>query len=134
MKNGKYAVYLGKEYTSGKNRDGKIILRSTNISDVKNGFEACEPFRYKGDSKDIVCIKYVDREDVTEYYRARTKAIYKQYEFEVIEENKDEICIVTMVGDYREWINLGMKCIDKGVYQKWINKSDAEIKIEKEKL
>ena len=47
MKEGKYAVYLGKEYTSGMNREGKIILRSTDMEDINKGFEACEPFQYK---------------------------------------------------------------------------------------
>jgi hypothetical protein len=39
-----------------------------------------------------------------------------------------------MTGDYRDWLNLGMVCIDKGVYQKWIQKDEAEIKIIKEEL
>ena len=39
---------------------------------------------------------------------------------------------VTMIGDYRDWVRLGMKSIDIGVYQKWINKNEAEIKILKE--
>ena len=37
-----------------------------------------------------------------------------------------------MIGDYRDWVRLGMKSIDIGVYQKWINKNEAEIKIVKE--
>jgi hypothetical protein len=36
-----------------------------------------------------------------------------------------------MNGDWHEWERIGMTCIDKGVFQKWINKSDAEIYIEK---
>jgi hypothetical protein len=31
-----------------------------------------------------------------------------------------------MIGDYRVWPSLGMDCIDKGVYQKWINKNEAD--------
>ena len=37
-------------------------------------------------------------------------------------------------GDYQEWIRLGMECIDKGMYQKWINKNEAEIEVLKEKI
>ena len=36
-----------------------------------------------------------------------------------------------MGGDYKVWENIGMKCIDKGGYQKWINKNEAEVIIEK---
>lgn len=90
--------------------------------------------KYEGYNKDIICIKYVEKEAIQEFYRMRTKAIYQGFEFEVVEEKGDEISIVTMTGDYRDWLNLNMKCIDKGVYQKWINKDEAEIKIIKENL
>ena len=134
MKNGVYAIYLGKEYTSGLNKDGKIILRSSDIGDINNGFMECEPFSFKGLKKNIVCVKYVNRDEVEEYYRLRTKAIYTGYEFEIVEEKDDLVSIVAMTGDYRVWEKMGMHCIDKGVYQKWINKKEAEIKVEKEAL
>lgn len=134
MKDGLYAVYLGKEYTSGKTRDGKIILRSDNERDVDKGFEPCEPFTFRKQANRIVCIKNVDRSEVDEYYRARTIARYEGHDFEVIDETDKEISIVAMAGDYRDWLNLGMKVIDKGVYQKWIPKEDAEIRVIKEPL
>lgn len=129
-----FAVYLGKEYISGKNKEGKLILRSTNLEDIKNGFVPCEPFRYKNFSEQIVCLKFVNRSEVETYYKVSIKAKYAGYEFEVLEERDNEISIVAMTGNYRDWINLGMKCIDKGVYQKWISKKEAEIKIIKKEL
>ena len=39
-----------------------------------------------------------------------------------------------MGGDYREWVRLGMEFVERFVYQKWINKNEAEIKIVKEKF
>lgn len=134
MKEGKFAVYLGKEYTSGMNREGKIILRSTDMEDINKGFEACEPFQYRKMEENIVCVKFVQRSEVEEYYKIRIKALYSGYEFEVMEEKNNEISIAAMTGDYRVWEEMGMKCIDKGVYQKWINKDEAEIKIIKENL
>ena len=103
MKDGEFAIYLGKEYSAGEIEKGKIVLRSTDIEDVK----------------------------ITEYYRIRTMAIYKGFEFEIVEETEDKLSIVTMIGDCREWKRLGMKCIERYVYQKWINKNEAEIKIVK---
>ena len=134
MKDGRFAVYMGKEYISGKNKEGKIILRSADIKDVENGFELCEPFTFKMCKEEIVCLKFVSRSDVEDYYKLRTIAIYAGFTFDVVEERDDKISIVAMKGDYRDWINLGMKCIDKGVYQKWINKEEAEIDIIKEQL
>lgn len=134
MKNGKFAIYLGKEYTAGKNKNGKIVLRSSNINDVENGFEPCEPFIFRNYKEEIVCLKYVNRSEVEAYYTLKTKAIYAGFEFEVVDETDEKISIVSMTGDYRNWLNLGMQCIDKGVYQKWIDKNEAEIEIVKEQL
>lgn len=129
MRNGNFVIYQGKEYQADYIKNKGIVLRSPNIKDLEIGFQ-----KYEGYNKDIICIKYVEKEAIQEFYRMRTKAIYQGFEFEVVEEKGDEISIVTMTGDYRDWLNLNMKCIDKGVYQKWINKDEAEIKIIKENL
>ena len=134
MKDGKYAIYLGREYSAGETQEGKIVLRSTDIEDVKNGFEPCKPFNIRYVEDKIVCIKYVNSSEITEYYILRTMAIYKGFEFIVDEETEDMLSIVAMGGDCRGWKRLGMKCIEKYVYQKWINKNEAEIKIVKENL
>ena len=134
MKNGKFAIYMGKEYISGRTREGKIILRSTDIEDIKNGFEPCNPFILGNSTNEIVCLKLVNRSEVEDYYELKTKVIYSGFSFDAIEENDDDISIVTMTGDYRDWLNLGMKCIDKGIYQKWIKKDEAEIKSVKVQL
>lgn len=134
MKEVKFAIYLGKEYTAGKNKEGKIILRSTDIKDVINGVEPCDPFTFRKGKNKIVCLKVVERAELEDYYTLKKKAVYKGVEFEVVEEMDDKLSIVTMTGDYRDWINLGMRSIDKGVYQKWIGKNEAEVKLVKESL
>lgn len=137
MKEGRYAIYLGKEYTSGcVNREGKIILRSTDLMDVNKGFELHKPFKIKNCKENIVCIKYVKRSEVEAYYKLTTYAYYKGYKFQVIEEKDDMISIWSLFGegDYKVWVDLGMKNVNKGEYQKWIKKSEAKIEIEKEML
>ena len=129
MKNGKYVIYKNKEYSADYIKGKGIVLRSYNAEDLDNGFQ-----KYDGYNKEVVGIKFVEETEVTEFYRARTVAIHKGYEFEVVEEKNNEISIVAMTGDYRVWEEMGMKCIDKGVYQKWITKDEAEIKIIKENL
>ena len=99
---------------------------------MKNGFEPCKPFNIRYVEDKIVCMKFVNSSEITEYYIIRTKAIYKGFEFRVMDETEDKLSIVTMIGDYRDWVRLGMKSIDIGVYQKWINKNEAEVKIVKE--
>ena len=132
MKDGEFAIYLGKEYSAGETQEGKIVLRSTDIEYVKNGFEPCKPFNIRYVEDKIVCMKFVNSSEITEYYILRTMVIYKGFDFEIVEETEDKLSIVTMIGDCREWKRLGMKCIERYVYQKWINKNEAEIKIVKE--
>ena len=134
MKDGEFAIYLGKEYSAGKIEKGKIVLRSTDIEDVKNGFEPCKPFNIKYIEDKIVCMKFVNSPEITEYFIIRTMAFYKGFEFQVVEETEDKLSIEATGGDCRGWKRLGMKCIEKYVYQKWINKNEAEIKIVKEKF
>ncbi len=132
MKSGEYAVYKGKEYTSGE-INGKLILRSGSLEDLEKGFELCEPFIYGVTKEKVVCRKYVDLSEVEDYYVLSTKAIYAGYEFWVWEETDDEIVIEAMDGDYRTWLDLGMKRVDKYVYQKRIKKSEAELKVIKKR-
>lgn len=134
MKQGKFAVYQKNEYASGRMKDGRLILRSTEIKDISKGFEACEPFRFKGIDRDIVCLKFIELEEAEDYYRLRINARYLGFDFEVVEEKEEMVSLVTMKGDYRVWVSLGMDCIDKGVYQKWVGKDEVEISIEKKSL
>ena len=48
--------------------------------------------------KKIVCMKFVNSSEITEYYIIRTKAIYKGFEFRVMDETEDKLSIVTMIG------------------------------------
>ena len=126
MKNITFAKYKDKKYSAGIKSNGKIVLRSNNIEDLNNGFVE------KTFGKNHIYIKYVSKYEVQEIYDKRVVAAYKGYSFEVIDETDDMISIVTMTGDYQEWLRLGMKCIDKGVYQKWISRDEAKIIIKKE--
>lgn len=128
MKNITFAKYNGIEYPAGIKADGKIVLRSKNIKDVDLGFSE------KVIGNNHIFVKYVTRDEIEKIYDKRITAVYRGYTFEVIEETEDMISIVTMVGDYQEWIRLGMKSIDNGVYQKWVTKGESEIKIVKENL
>jgi len=128
MRNVTFAIYNGNEYSAGIKADGSIVLRSNSISDEKIGFFE----KRVGNNK--IYIKYVQRNEVEEIYDKRIWATYKGYRFEVIDENEEQISIIAMTGDYKNWLNLGMQCIDKGVYQKWINRAETELEIIKEQL
>lgn len=105
MKSGKYTIYQGKEYTSGK-KSGKIVLRSTNIKDIEeNGFKACEPFKICQEKENIVCMKFVEPSEVNNFYRLDTKAIYKGFKFDVLLEKDDEILIASLGSN----INVGIR-------------------------
>ena len=130
MHDGYYAVYIGKEYSSNR-IDDKLVLRSESLEDLKKGFEECEPFIFY-DNKMVVCMKYVTPLEVEDFYEITTKVLCEGYEFGIGEKTDDEIEIVAMTGNYLDWLDMGMECIDKGVYAKWIKKSEAEFKVIKE--
>jgi len=128
MRNTIYANYQGIEYSAGIKEDGNIVLRSGDVNDIQKGFFE------KKISDNSIYLKYVSPRDIDEIYDKRVFAKYKGYRFEVIDEKENEISILIMTGDYREWLKLGMTQIDKGVYQKWISKDEAEINVEKKSL
>lgn len=134
MKNDFFAVYQGKKFTAGIDRNGKVFLRSTDIEDLDNGFEKCEPFKYGKEEKLVVCGKRVNRQEIEKYYRVYTVAYYCGFDFEVIDENEKEVLILAADGDYHNWLDLGMKCIDKGLYQKWVNKSEVKMEVIEEPI
>lgn len=129
MRNNLWVIYKGKEYSASLCQDGSIILCSGEESDINYGFT-----KYNGVNKSIKCFKYVLKSEVEEIYRKNIKAQYLGYEFLVIDEVESKILICTINGDYNIWLKLGMECVDKRVYQKWIDKNEAVVKIEKEKL
>lgn len=77
-----------KNIQAWKNNQEKIVLRSTDIDEVKEGFEPCEPFIINDVEEPIVCRKIVEKAEVEEYYRIRTIAIYKGFKFQVIDKRE----------------------------------------------
>lgn len=125
MGNFTFALYKGKEYSAGLKKDGTIVLRSTDSQDLNNGFHKREI------GSDRIFIKYVQRNEVEEIYDRRVYATYAGFEFAVVREKEDMICIMSLGGNYKDWLNLEMECVDKGVYEKWIPKENAKIKVVK---
>ena len=115
MRNGIFAIYKGNEYEAGTKGVNNYFLRSYNSSDIAKGF-----FLYKG----AVYIKDVQRSDLEEIYSIRTYAEYKNIKFQALKEDGDNILLGSRIGDYRVFESLGMDMVDRGVYEKWVNKND----------
>lgn len=141
----KFAVYNGNAYPCGERSDRKIILRSTNLNDVKHGFEACKPYLQRGFEPnkpyrlkyyEVICMKIVPQSEIEDFFCIETVTVYKGYEFTVFQETDDNVSIGIFDGDcYRDvWESLGMERIDEGVYQMWIDRSEAEFKTVKTDL
>lgn len=128
MGNITFAIYKGIEYSAGIKKDGTVVLRSEDDASKKEGFVE------KQIGNNRIYIKYVQRDEIEEIYDKKIYAVYEGHKFIVVDETEKQILILTMNGDYQEWIYLGMECIDKGMYQKWINKSEAKIEVLKEKI
>ena len=70
-------------------------------------------------------IKRVHRSELEEIYSITTYAEYEGIKFQAIKEDGDKILLSGVIGDYRVFESLGMKMVDKGVYEKWVDKSDV---------
>ena len=143
IKNGRFCIYNGNEFKVNKDSDGNTIILTKNDKIIDSTFidkygsgvySKKEGFVEKEIGNNRIYIKYVQKDEIAEIYDKKTYAVYEGYKFIVVDETEKQILILTMKGDYQEWIRLGMECIDKGMYQKWINKNEAEIEVLKEKI
>ncbi|MDE6568956.1 MAG: hypothetical protein K2K70_14695 [Lachnospiraceae bacterium] len=134
MQEANYALYLGKEYLSGRGVDGKIVLRSSSMEDVDLGFEKCKPFYFRNGKEKIVCLKFVNGSDVEAYYRKRTKAEYDGSEYDVVEERGNKIRLVPSQGDSWKWEKMGVGYPLEISMSKWINKEEVKITVQIENL
>jgi len=117
VRNDIYAIYKGKEYEAGISEESNVIvLCSQDPNDVSKGFSL-----YKG----TIYLKYVHRSELEEIYSITTYAEYEGIKFQAIKEDGDKILLSGVIGDYRVFESLGMKIVDKGVYEKWVDKSDV---------
>lgn len=129
-----YAMYLGKEYLSGRGVDGKIVLRSSSLEDVNRGFEKCKPFYFRNGKQKIVCLKFVNGSDVEAYYRKRTRAVYAGSEYDVVEEQGNQIRLIPSQDDGWRWKKTGMGYSLNAGLPKWVNKEEATITVQIENL
>lgn len=130
MKNGIFAIYNGTEYSADYKDENDVLLRSTNEMDIRNGFQ---PNNNK-DSQ-YKCFKIVPRNDISELYDIVNKVEYKGHVGNILEEqgNKILIEIDNLLEDEAHALKMDY-ATDKGIYAKWINKSDVKINTEKVEL
>lgn len=132
-RDGTFAIYQGKKYTSGIDENGKVILRSTDIEDIDNGFEKCKPFKYRKQEKLVVCMKRVEPQEIEKYYRTYTMAYYCGFNFGVADEKEHEVLIMAV--DFPNWRNLGMTSTPyRGVCRKWVNRSEVKLEVIEEPI
>lgn len=134
MKNGTYATYQGKEYMAEKLWNGEFRIRSTDENDLQNGFQTNSLLMTGINTGPGMYIKKVKSNEIEEFYSLKTYANYLGYKFQVLSEKNNQLSIVTIGGDYREWERLGMNKIDKLTYRMWIDKEQAEVFVEKTEL
>ena len=133
---GEYSIYKGRTFSSGLLKNGNIILRAADSVPYDLDFKPCAPFILPTTNENIVALKEVDANSISERFLIKIFAKWNGYLFQVTNENDNMICIFSMdsEGNYSDWENLGMVQVDKGVYKKWICKDDAEIEEIKENL
>ena len=70
-------------------------------------------------------MKKLSRDEVEELYDVRTHGIYKGHTVAVRDKDNNRYCIETSGSDNNFW-GRGFEVVDRGVYRKWVRKSELE--------
>ena len=128
--NERLAVYNGSTYSADFRLDGSIILRSENEEDIENGFQL-----NSNKSSQYKCYKIVPRNSISEIYDIASRAEYKGYHADIVQDEGKSILIEidNLYTGEAEALQMDY-ATDKGIYVKWVNRSDVTINTEKVKL
>lgn len=110
-----FAIYNGKEYEVSPMGEDSYALISTDLKDLKQGFSQHFSGKY---------IKNVKRDTLQELYFINTLALYRGHKFGVSAEKDDQLLIGT--SDYELLEKFNLVFVDRGVYEKWVDKCDLE--------
>lgn len=104
FKNGYYGMHEGRLYRIGKRYETAAELCSEDREDLSNGF-ACSHSESFIRKYGFVCIKDVPKSELTEVYRIRTFAQYKDIKLYVYKANRDHTLILLcpqLLSDFSE--------------------------------
>ena len=128
LRNDTYTTYLKKEYRVWNNQ-GLANLVSNDESDLSNGFIEYEP---DGNNNPRIFIKMVPPSEIGDVYEISTFAIYKGFEFYVLNEYDGKYTLSTIDKVFVE--KLGFFQYEFGVFHKEVSKEDLDLIFEKKKL
>ena len=128
LRNDTYTTYLKKEYRVWNNQ-GLANLVSNDESDLSNGFIEYDP---DGNNNPRIFIKMVPPSEIGDVYEISTFAIYKGFEFYVLNEYDGKYTLSTMDKVFVE--KLGFFQYEFGVFHKEVSKEDLDLIFEKKKL
>lgn len=118
MKNGKFAVYKGKEYIYSPNKNKEVLLLSNDPSDLDHGFRAT----VSGNGY----VKSVPKTELDELFMISIFGIYKEHKVIIIADEGENYLIEGFEYGQNESVmtNLGFNAVERGIYQKKISKNE----------
>ncbi len=128
LRNDTYTTYLKKEYRVWNNQ-GLANLVSNDESDLSNGFIEYDS---DGNNNPRIFIKMVPPSEIGDIYEISTFAIYKGFEFYVLNEYDGKYTLSTIDKVFVE--KLGFFQYEFGVFHKEVSKEDLDLIFEKKKL
>ena len=128
LRNDTYTTYLKKEYRVWNNQ-GLANLVSNDESDLSNGFIEYDP---DGNNNPRIFIKMVPPSEIGDVYEISTFAIYKGFEFYILNEYDGKYTLSTIDKVFVE--KLGFFQYEFGVFHKEVSKEDLDLIFEKKKL
>ncbi|EBF5126156.1 hypothetical protein FH002_15885, partial [Listeria monocytogenes] len=130
----KFAKYKEVIYKVSKFGDNTVRLVSSNGQDIQKGFVKKEyPDNYLNKEKlPDLYIYEVDFSCIKELYEISDIVLYKEKEFEYIDETKELLKIGTINTEVAKELNF--ERTDKYYYEKWVPKNEVEIKKERKNI
>ncbi|EAV9826844.1 hypothetical protein FZ084_09510 [Listeria monocytogenes] len=130
----KFAKYKEVIYKVSKIGDNTVRLVSSNEQDIQKGFVKKEnPDNYLNKEKlPDLYICEVDFSCIKELYEISDIVLYKEKEFEYIDETKELLKIGTINTEIAK--ELKFERTDKYLYEKWVPESEIEIMEERKNI
>jgi hypothetical protein len=113
MRDDYYAIFQGKEFRLIELETNNFQLQSVTKPDASLGFRKSRSGTY---------LRPVSKEELESFYRIYTCAQYRGWEFGVMEEDNGKLLLTG--GEDRVCRTFGFEWVDRGVWEKWVPKSE----------
>jgi hypothetical protein len=118
IRNNVYTVFNGQEVELYKNEKGLYYLIFRGINNIENGFMPVNVI------ENVFVRQCKINDEITNGYEVNTYAEYKSFTFQVDRADENRLRLTT--SEAQAYNELELEMIDRGWYEKWVNKNNID--------